>query len=60
MSPMGSCIWTLVSQLIILFGEVVELLGGRALLGSVYNTGGKFWEFITLLHFCLALSVSCL
>lgn len=48
--PTGSSSWTLSPQLVPLFGEVVEYLGGRALLEEEHHWG-RLWAFRVLLCF---------
>lgn len=48
MSTVSSCIWLYSPLLVALFGSVVELSGGVALLQKKHITGKKLWELIAL------------
>lgn len=53
MSPTDMCVWTLGSQLVVLFGKAMEPLGcGGALLEEDRCHLGQALGFITWFHFC--------
>lgn len=48
-SPRGPCIQTLGPQLVVLFGEVMKPLGGRALLNEVHRWRKTWWVYSLIL-----------